>query len=147
MQGVGGVTFDSNGNFFIADNGNNVVHFVNRSTGNMSIIAGILESAGHSGDGGPATNAQLNYPSGVTFDTVGDLYISDQSNNAIRVVSVTSGNISTVAGILGGVAGASGDKGPATNAQLNLPLSTAIDSAGTLYIADTSNFAVRYVYK
>jgi len=99
-------------------------------------------TAGFSGDGGPATAAQLNGPIGLAVDSEDSLYIADQSNFRIRKVTA-AGVISTVAGT--GTAGFSGDGGPATVAQLNLPTGVAVDSAGDLYIADPGNFTVRKV--
>src|SRR5206468_10648055 len=96
-------------------------------------------SCSYSGDGGPATSAQL-CASGVAVDSAGNLFIS--ADNRIRKVS-SSGIITTVAG--GGSPGYSGDGGPAINAQLgnafggNLPFGVAVDGAGNLFIADTSN--------
>ncbi len=90
-------------------------------------------TAGFSGDNGPATSAELNVPAGVAVDSAGNLYIADYGNNRIRKVS--NGVITTVAG--NGTAGFSGDNGPATSAELNMPGGVAVDSAGNLYIADT----------
>ena len=106
----------------------------------ISTVAGGLGS-GYSGDGGPATSAQLNQPYGaVAVDSVGNLYIGDQLNYRVREVS--NGVITTVAG--NGGWGFSGDSGPATSAQLD-PTGVAVDSAGNLYIADTGNDRVRKV--
>ena len=74
----------------------------------------------------------MNGPRGVAVDSAGNLYIADYGNNRIRKVS--NGVITTVAG--NGTAGFSGDNGPATSAQLNIPVGVAVDSAGNLYIAD-----------
>src|SRR5207245_5079667 len=100
---------------------------------------------GFSGDGGPATSAQLFVPGGVEVDAAGNVYIADVSNNRIRKVSA-DGIISTVAG--NGTKGFSGDGGPATNAQLapfGLHQGLAVDSAGNLYIADVANHRIRMV--
>ena len=99
-------------------------------------------TAGFSGDGGPATSASLNNPLEVAVDAAGNLYIADRANNRIRKVD-TSGTITTVAGT--GTAGFSGDGGPAISASLNRPFGMAVDSAGNLFIADTSNQRVRKV--
>jgi len=93
------------------------------------------------GDNGPATSAYLNQPQGVAVDSVGNLYIADWQNNRIRKVS--NGLITTVAGT--GTRGYSGDNGLATSAQLAYPAGVAVDSAGNLYIADTSNSRIRKV--
>ncbi|HSB13927.1 MAG TPA: hypothetical protein VLE22_05675 [Bryobacteraceae bacterium] len=100
------------------------------------------DSPGYSGDGGPAANAQLNFPNDITVDAGGNLYIADQGNRRIRKV-FTTGIITTVAG--NGSAGYSGDGGPAASAQLSQPRGVAVDAGGNLYIADTDNFRIRKV--
>jgi uncharacterized protein (TIGR03437 family) len=94
------------------------------------------------GDNGPATQARLNHPSGVSMDAAGNVYVADRDNNRIRRVG-TDGAISTVAGT--GTAGNSGDGGLAVEAQLSGPESVTVDGAGNLYIADTGNQRVRKV--
>ena len=98
-------------------------------------------SAGFAGDGSAASSAQLNSPFAVAVDKSGNVYIADQFNNRIRKVS--GGNISTVAG--NGTGGYTGDAAAATSAELSNPEGIAIDSAGNLYISDTSNSVVRKV--
>jgi uncharacterized protein (TIGR03437 family) len=133
-----GLTVDSAGNLYIADNANSRIRKV--SNGVISTAAG-NGTFGFSGDNGPATSAQLNGPYGVAVDSAGNLYIADSLNNRIRKVS--NGVISTVAG--NGTQGFSGDNGPATSAQLNGPYGVAVDSAGNLYIADSLNNRIRKV--
>jgi sugar lactone lactonase YvrE len=133
-----GVAVDSAGNLYIANTYNNRVCKV--SNGIITTVAG-TGTHGFSGDNGPATAAQLSWPDGVVVDSAGNLYIADTDNNRIRKVS--NGVITTVAG--NGTEGFSGDKGPATAAQLGWPYSVAVDSAGNLYIADTYNNHVRKV--
>jgi uncharacterized protein (TIGR03437 family) len=134
------VATDSAGNFYIADDGNNRIRKVD---GNaiLSTVAGSNKS-GFSGDNGPAINAFLNGPLGMAFDSAGNLYFADLSNERIRKVSV-SGIITTVAG--NGTHGFSGDGGPAIAAALAHPHSVAVDGAGNLYITDSENFRVRKV--
>ena len=109
--------------------------------GNLKTIAG-NGTAGYSGDGGPATAAELYDPDGVNFDSQGNLYIADVVNDVIRKVD-TSGNITTVAG--NGTGGFTGDGGPATAAELFGPFGVTPDSAGNLYIQDTLNARIRKV--
>jgi sugar lactone lactonase YvrE len=97
---------------------------------------------GYTGDGGQATNATLNAPAGLVFDTEGSLYISDESNHCVRKVT-TSGVISTFAGV--GTAGYSGDGGAATAAELDGPNGLAFDAVGNLYITDNLNNVIRKV--
>jgi sugar lactone lactonase YvrE len=97
---------------------------------------------GFSGDGGPATAARLNKPSGVAVDLAGNLYIADTNNHRIRKVA-PGGTISTYAGT--GRVGFAGDGGPATAAQLNEPVGVAVDPAGNLYIAERENHRIRKV--
>jgi hypothetical protein len=102
-------------------------------------------NAGYQGDGGLATLAGLNSPSGTVMDGAGNLYIADTYNNVVRKVTAGSGLITTIAGT--GTAGYSGDGFAAVNSQLNWPAALALDSAGNLFIADSNNFAVRRVDK
>jgi len=101
---------------------------------------------GFSGDGGPATKAELGTPAGVTTDNAGNLVIADTHNQRVRVVAVksgtfygrsmTAGNIYTVAG--NGLSGFAGDGGPATAAEFNAPQAVAVDATGNVVIADTN---------
>jgi uncharacterized protein (TIGR03437 family) len=93
-----------------------------------------------SGDGGPATLAQIGNIQGLAADRLGNIYLSDTDHHRIRKINY-SGIVTTVAG--NGTAGFSGDGGAATRAQLNLPYGLAVDSAGNLYIADLGNNRVR----
>ena len=135
-----GLAFDPEGNLYIADRENHRVRKIDTS-GNISTFAGIGK-AGFSGDGGPAVRAKLNLPSGLVADEKGNLYISDRSNDRIRVVD-KKGVIRTYAGT--GVAGFQGDAGPALKAQLDKPFGIALDEAENLYIADRNNNRVRKV--
>lgn len=127
------ITFDKYGNLFIAEADNHIIRKVSTS-GIISTIAGT--SAGFSGDGGPATAAQFNYPTGLVFDTTGNLFVADQRNHRIRKIN-TSGTISTYAGI--GTAGFSGDGGPAVSAQLDHPTGVEMHPNGNLLIAETNH--------
>ena len=135
-----GLTFDKKGNLYIADRNNHRIRKVD-TRGIITTVAG-NGTAGFSGDGGKATQAQLNLPSGVAVDDKGNIYISDRSNNRVRVVD-NKGTITTFAG--NGGDRYSGDSGPATKAQLSKPFGLALDKKGNLYIADRENNRVRKV--
>ena len=135
-----GVAVDSAGNLYIADTNNDRIRKVD-SAGTITTIAGTGEQ-GFGGDGGPATQARLNYPYGVAVDGAGNLYIADRYNNRIRRVDST-GTITTIAGTE--KRGFSGDGGPAIQAPLFLPTGVAVDGAGNLYIADQYNHRIRKV--
>src|SRR5437764_164967 len=96
-----------------------------------------------SGDGGPATSASLSQPYGVTADIAGNIFIADTANNRIRLVNMSTGIITTVAG--NGIGGFSGDGGPATSATLNFPRGVGLESGGNIFIADASNHRIRVV--
>jgi sugar lactone lactonase YvrE len=139
-----GVTMDGSGNLFIAEPANYRIRRVDTNTGIINTVAG-NGTQGYSGDGGPATSAQLNFYEGavVAVDTSGNLFVADTGNNRIRRVDATTGIITTVAG--NGTAGFSGDGGPATNAELYFPHGVALNSSGSLFIADTLNSVIRRV--
>jgi len=134
------VAFDSQGNMYIADTGNERIRKVD-AFGIITTYAGSGEP-GFGGDGGLATEAKLLSPTGVAVDSSGNLYIADRGNNRIRVVG-PSGIINTYAG--SGPPGFGGDGGPATEARLYSPNDIALDSEGNLFIADTANNRIRRV--
>ncbi len=134
------VARDSSGNIYIADTYNCAIRMVNPA-GTISTFAG-NESCGFDGDGGPATSAELSYPSGVYVDGKNNVYISDTDNHVIR--EVTGGTINTIAGIPGDY-GYSGDGGAATFATLYYPGAVAVDGAGNIYIADSNNDRIREI--
>lgn len=133
------IAFDGAGNLYIAETQNNRVLKVD-PFGNIVTFAG-TGTAGFDGDGGSAASAQLNFPSDVTVDGDGNVYIADTQNRRIRKVD-TLGTITTVAG--NGTFGFSGDEGAALDAQLSSPTGIALDG-NDLYIADNGNQRVRKV--
>ena len=135
-----GVAVDGSGNVFIADPGNNRIRKVN-TIGIITTIAG-NGAAGYLSDGGQATAAELNFPTGIAVDGSGNVFIADQNNNRIRKVNAT-GIITTFAG--NGTSSFSGDGGQATAAALNGPTGVTVDRNGNVYIADWSNARVRKV--
>jgi hypothetical protein len=130
-----GLAVDGAGNLYVADTNNFRVRKVS-TAGIITTIAG-NGAQGYSGDGGLATNAQLNAPSGVKIDGAGNLYIADGA--AVRMVS-PAGIIVTIAGT--GVPGYSGDGGPATSAQLST-WGLALDRGGKVYVTDPLYNTVR----
>jgi streptogramin lyase len=138
LNAPSGVAVDARGQIYIADDQNNRVRVV--SNGTITTIAG-SGTAGYSGDGGPASAAQLFGPAGVAVAGNGDVYIADTLNDRIRKVS--GGTITTFAGT--GTPGFSGDRGPATAAELRTPYGVAVDRHGNVYVADTGNNRVREV--
>ena len=157
-----GVAVDAQGDIAIADfvpNSVRVVAGETRTLFGVQMTAGDIytvaggNGAGFSGDGGPGTSAQLNFPDGLAFDGLGSLLVADSSNNRIRVLAgrnahfyglhMITGDIYTMAG--DGTAGFAGDKGRATSAELNLPNGVSVDAAGDVLIADSLNNRVRAV--
>jgi sugar lactone lactonase YvrE len=139
MISPAGIAFDLQGDLLIADDSR--IRKIAKD-GVITTIAG-NGTLGYSGDGGPATQATLYYPTTVSSDTSGKLYISDSHNAVIRMVD-TAGNIHTVAG--NGTWGFSGDGGPATSAQFGpTPEAVCTDGNGAFYVADTNNYRVRKI--
>ena len=141
------VAVDGSGNVYIADAGNHRVRRVN-AKGIITTIAGIGESR-YGGDGGPAVEAPLYFPSAVEVDGAGNLYIADSGSFRIRRVDA-AGIITTIAGTgqgfhEGGLGGYGGDGGPAVEARMHNPNDLAFDGVGNLYIADNWNHRIRRV--
>jgi hypothetical protein len=155
-----GVTVDAQGDIFIADTDNHRIRMICAvapgtvingtacpAAGDITTVAGSgmingNGSGGWSGDSGPATKAELNYPYPVAFDAAGNMYIPDSANNRVRMVK-TSGTITTFAG--NGTNAYLGDGGAAKSAELWAPSGVAVDVAGNVYIADTQNNVIRKV--
>ncbi|HTA84362.1 MAG TPA: T9SS type A sorting domain-containing protein [Bacteroidia bacterium] len=129
-----GVAVDKNLNVYVADSYNNRIRMIN-TAGIITTIAG-SNTGGYSGDGGQATAAELNKPTGVFVDSTGtNIYIADAGNNRIRKVS--GGIITTIAG--NGTAGFNGDYKTATTTELNSPGSVMADLSGNIYFTDNNN--------
>ena len=135
-----GVSVDNAGNIYIADVGNSVIRRVDPS-GIITTFAGGI-GIGYTGDGGPATLAQLRFPYFVYADNNGNVFISDTGNGVLRMVN-SAGVIVTIAG--NGISGYSGDGGLATSAQLTAPAGMCIDNSGNIYIADAGAHVVRKI--
>jgi hypothetical protein len=135
------ITFDSQGNLYVSQGTFHGVRKIN-TAGIISAFAG-NGTSGYSGDGGPATSAQVNDIIGLAEDANGNIYLGDLSNNCIRKVDAVTGIITTVVGT--GIAGYNGDGIPATAAQLKYPYDLLFDKRGNMYIADNGNRRVRKV--
>jgi len=143
----GGIAIDANGIVYFADTLNHRIRRVQFSspdfkTGVVTTIAGD-GSAGFGGDGGLSTDAQINLPGDLEIGPDGNLYFADTNNHRVRMINLTDGTITTVAGA--GTKGYSGDGGPAVAAQLNRPFGVAFDGNGDLYISDSFNSRIRKV--
>lgn len=154
------VVVDGSGNIYIADTGNSAIRVVNTGAaaiviagvtvqpGTIATVAGngtaCTDTSSGCGDAGPAISAELNFPSGISLDATGNIFIADTFNNTIREVNATSGVIQTVAGTLG-QRGYTGDSGPATSALLDTPCGLFVDSMGNVFIADSDNSVIREV--
>ena len=133
LNGPGGLAIDASGNVYVADTVNHRVRRID-ATGIIATIAGTGEQ-GYAGDGGPATDALLNNPTGLAVDALGNVYVADTGNHRVRRINVT-GTIATIAGT--GEQGYGGDGGPATEALLEEVRAVAVDAQGTVFVASTS---------
>jgi sugar lactone lactonase YvrE len=150
---VFGMSFDPNGNLFLAESDIHVIREINLSASSPKIhtVAGTLRTpcdpsaVAQCGDNGAATSAFLNGAVDVLADASGNAVISDTTDNAVRLVSASDGKIQTIAGQVSATGGYGGDNGLATAAQLNAPNGLALDTTGNLYIADQINNLIRQV--
>lgn len=133
-----GIAFDASGNLYIAELQAHRIRKVD-SGGKITVVAG-SGVQGFSGDGGPATAAELDSPTAVAVGGNGEIYLCDSHNVRVRRVDATTGVMTTVAG--GGVTAVSGARGLATAADLGLPVGLAADSAGNLWIADAAGHRI-----
>ena len=139
------VTVDPDGNLIIADSSNSRIRKVDLETDIVTTVAGGADPADGLGDGLLATEAALENPYGVAVDAAGNIYIADTTKERVRKVAAIDGVITTLAGIGPPDSDALGDGGPATLATFSATGEIAIDAAGNLYIADTSNSRIRRV--
>jgi sugar lactone lactonase YvrE len=137
-----GVTIGPDGALYFCDLGNQRVRRLDLATRRTSDVAGNGTRA-HAGDGGPATGGSLNMPHEIVFDARGHLYIAERDSHVIRKVDASTGVLSTLAGT--GVAGFSGDGGPAERAQLRQPHSIVLGPDGRLLVCDVGNHRIRAV--
>jgi sugar lactone lactonase YvrE len=138
--GAYGLALDAFGNVYVADCNNHRIRKIS-TAGIITTVAG-TGMAGYGGDGGLATNAQLNRPTGIDIDAQGYMYIADEDNNRIRKISPT-GIITTIAG--NGTGAHSGDGGLAIAAALNVPDEVVVDANGNIYIAEYYSNVIRKI--
>jgi hypothetical protein len=147
-----GVAVDGAGNLYVADTDNSTIRkitpvgtswVVTTIAGNALITNSIGEAIGGSADG-TGTNAQFDFPGGIAVDRAGNLYVADSGNNTIRKITPTGTNwvVTTIAGLAGNYGSADGT---GTNAMFNAPFAIAVDSAGTLYVAEYENDTIRKI--
>lgn len=142
VQDPFGVEVGPDGALYITEVGHHRIRRADLKTNRISTVAGTGKK-GYSGDGGLATQANLNEPYELRFDRAGNMYFVEMQNHIIRRVDAKTKRISTIAGT--GKAGFSGDGGPATKATFNRPHSIALDQTGNLYVADIGNHRIRHI--
>ena len=128
VRQVVNIAVDSSGNIYFLESG--MIRLITKSTGIVTTVAGTF-ARGFGGDGGSALLARLD-PDSIALDASENLYISEYSNNRVRMISKSTGIITTVAG-RGGTSN-SGDGGSATSAELGQPNGITVDSAGNIYV-------------
>jgi sugar lactone lactonase YvrE len=137
-----GLVIGPDGALYFCDLDNQRIRRFDLRTHRMTDVAGNGQQA-YAGDRGPAADGSLNMPHELLFDPAGDMYIAERDNHVVRRVDHATGLLSTVAG--SGVAGYSGDGGPASKAQLRQPHSIALGADNRLLICDVGNHRIRAV--
>ena len=140
LEGVEDVALDAAGNLYVAEWEGRRIRRID-SAGRVTPFAGTGDS-GTGGDGGPATDARFDRPVSVAVDSLGNVYVADRESHRVRRIDV-AGIITTFAGT--GDPGSSGDRGPATEAQLQSPVAVAADPGGNVLIADSGGSRIRRV--
>ena len=137
------VAFDTAGNMFFTDTFNHTIRRVDAATGHITTVAGTGQP-GFSGDGGPAIQAQMNQPYGITLDRAGNIYVADRLNQRVRKITARTGHIETFAGT--GEKAFAGDNGPAPQAAMREPNGVALDCEKKhLFITDVADNRVRMI--
>lgn len=140
LLGPNALALDASGNLYIAETPGHRVRKI-EAMGRISTVAG-TGVAGSEGDGGPAVEAQLNWPAALAVDAAGNLLIGESRGHRVRKVSL-EGTISTIAGT--GSKGSAGDGGAATAAQLNFVSDLATDALGNIYLSDINEGRIRKI--
>jgi trimeric autotransporter adhesin len=146
------VALDDSANVYISDMGNNRIRKITKLTGFINTVAGDgfdtmppYDIGGFKGDGGLATDAELNMPDDMAIDDSGNIFIADANNNVIRKVTAKTGIITTIAGKRNSVPGFSGDGGLADTAEFNDPTYLALDDSDNIYVSDRGNDRIRKI--
>ena len=137
------ISIDKFNNIYVTQSQPSLVYKIDANTNITTVIAGNGKNS-YAGDYGQATEASLFYPSGIALDTLGNVYITDFQNQCIRKVVVSSGIITTIAGI-GGAFGYQGDGGPSQAAMFMNPTTLSIDKNNNIYVADNDNNRIRKI--
>ena len=138
-----GVAVDSNGNVYISDTDNCIVREVNQTTSTITTVAGTPDSCGYAGDGGPGTSAQLSYPNQLAVDSSNNVFIADYANSVIRKLTVSTGDISTVAGEYGGSdSGVCANGTAATSCAFATTPAVAVDGSDDFFLTDGEEYVV-----
>ena len=137
-----GICFDKAGNLYIADHGNHRIRMVTKNTGIITTVAG-TGTQGYNGDLRKATSAHLNWPSDITFDASGNLYIADTFNYRIRMITMSTGNITTIVG--NGLKGDVKEGEQATLTPITECFAVAVNSLGDFYVSDRGSNKVLHV--
>jgi len=136
------IAIDCQDNLYISDSNNERIRKVAAGTGIITTIAGIGIN-GFSGDGGPATSAEISTATGIAIDPSGNVFFDDFLNQRIRKIAAGTGIITTIAG--DGTSAYLGDGGPATSAEINYGAAIAFDTKGNLYLSDEDNNRIRKI--
>ena len=141
------LALDASGNIYVADSGNHSIRRVSADATGTNWIVKTLAGSGRPGAvNATNTAAQFDYPTGVAVDGAGNVYVADQYNSAIRIISPDATGTNWVANTYAGQLGASGNRdGAAGIARFSAPNSVALDSATNLYVADGENYTVRMI--
>ncbi len=135
-----GLAFDGSGNLYVTDQGSQTLRKIVLSTGEVTTLAGTAGVAGSTD--GTGTAARFDTPQGIMFDGSGNLYVADQFNHTIRKIALSTGAVTTFAG-MAGISGST--SGTGTTARFNSPTSLATDGSGNLYVADYGNHIIRKI--
>lgn len=141
-----GITADDSGNLYVADSANNAIRKIVIATGAVTTLAGSSSSSGSTDSpAGPGSTARFDFPTGVAFDGMGNLYVTDSGNNTIRKIVIATEAVTTIAGSAASAGTTDSPSGPGTAALFDNPTGVAIGNDGNIYVADQNNFTIRKI--